>query len=417
MHKSIFIFIIFLLIEVSLSFFDKESPVITLDLKSFDEKVLKSKDIWLILFYNPEKGDSKDLKPEYEKAATAMKDIFKFGAVNILSEKLFLTKYNIPSSPTMKFFGTNKTEAPKDFTTRAKASDIIEKIILKAQSIAKNNINIKDDEAVLYDIEHNPNIVVLNDENFDETITKNELMWLVAIHSPKCGVCKKLLPEWVKAAERLKGKAVFAIIDGLNNRKTSNRFSLKGYPLIKIFSPGFGRMKKIENYDGPRDENGIVDYVLKKYESYLYVKEPPQIVNQNVLNDECIYRDGFCIISIFPNIMKSSAVERNTFINEIKKVSKNYKYKPVHFVWAQEGDFYKFEKNNKINKYPVSIGVDFRNKKYSIHNYKNNFDEFSLESYIKILLDGKENLMEYKEGLEISQVSEWDRKDYMNEDL
>ena len=49
-------------------------------------------------------------------------------------------------------------------------------------------------------------------------------------------------------------------------------------------------MKKIENYDGPRDENGIVDYVLKKYESYLYVKEPPQIVNQNVLNDECIYR-------------------------------------------------------------------------------------------------------------------------------
>jgi hypothetical protein len=225
------------------------------------------------------------------------------------------------------------------------------------------------------------------------------------------------LPEWVKAAERLKGKAVFAIIDGTVNRQTAGRFSIKGYPTIKTFTPGFGRMKKIESYDGPRDADGIVQHVLHKLEVYMYVKEPPQITNQNVLNDECAFKEGFCIISILPNIMKSKAVERNNFIYEIKKVAKNYKFKPLHFVWAEEGNFYKFEKNNNINKYPVSIGVDFKNKKYSIHTYKTNFDEFSLEVFVKNLLEERESLNEYKGGLEISEVAEWDRKDYMNEDL
>lgn len=417
MFKStILIFSLFSIASTS-SFFDSESPVINLNLQSFEEKVMKSKDVWLILFYNPDKDDSKTLKPEYEKAALAMKNIFKFGAANILEEKLFKVKYKFDSSPTMKFFGINKEEAPQDFTSPPKASSIIENVILKAQSIAKSRLNIKDDAAILYEVEHNPNIVVLNDNNINDIISKNELMWLVAIYSPKCGVCKKLLPEWVKSAERLKGKAVFAIIDGTVNRETAGRFSIKGYPTIKIFAPGFGRMKKIENYDGPRDADGIVQYVMTKLDAYMYVKEPPQITNQNVLNDECAYKEGFCIISILPNIMKSSALERNNFIYEIKKVAKNYKFKPVHFVWAEAGNFNKFEKNNNINKYPVSIGVDFKNKKFSIHTFKSNFDEFSLEGYAKSLLEERESLSEYKGGLEISGVAEWDRKDYMNEDL
>lgn len=417
MFKSIILIFALFSIVLSDSFFDPQSPVVTLNLQSFEEKVMKSREVWLILFYNPDKEESKQLKPEYEKAALAMNNIFKFGAANILEEKLFKVKYKFDSSPTMKFFGINKEEAPLDFTSPPKARSIIENVILKAQSIAKNRLNIKDDAAILYEVEHNPNIVVLNDNNLNDIISKNELMWLVAIYSPKCGVCKKLLPEWVKAAEKLKGKAVFAIIDGTVNRQTASRFSIKGYPTIKTFAPGFGRMKKIDSYDGPRDADGIVQYILRKLEVYMYVKEPPQITNQNILNDECAFKDGYCIISLLPNIMKSKALERNNFIYEIKKVAKNYKFKPVHFVWAEEGNFYKFEKNNNINKYPVSIGVDFKNKKYSIHTFKGNFDEFSLEGFAKSLLEKRESLNEYKGGLETSGVAEWDRKDYMNEDL
>ena len=416
MLKLVYFTIIIILFNFSESSLNLEVPVINLNSQNFEEKVLKSKEVWLILFYSDNEEFNK-LKPEYEKAALAMKDIFNFGSINILNEKQIALKYKINSNPLMKFFGTNKTDEPKDFISRPKARAIVEKLILRAQSLAKEKLNIKDEEAVLYDIEHNSDIVVLNDQNFEEVVEKNELMWLIAIYSPKCGICKRLLPQWLKASKRLKGKAVFAIIDGTINRKIAKRFSLKGYPLIKILSPGFGRMKKIEDYDGPREENGIVEYVLEKHESYMYVKEPPQIINQDVIKNECISNGGYCIITLFPDIMESSARERNTFIDSIKNVANQYKFKPVHFLWAQKGDFNKFENNIKATKYPITIGVDFKNKKYSVNEYNNDFDEFSLEGYIKRLLDRKVNLNEYNGGLEISSVNEWDRKDYFNEDL
>ena len=383
----------------------------------FEENVLKTKSIWLILFYNPEKEDSKNLYLEFEKAAFGLKDIFKFGSININTEKKLALKYEISSSPKIKFFGINKEELPQEFDSIPTASSIIEKMILKVQSLAKKNINITDEEAILYNVEHNSEVVVLNDNNYEEIIRNNELMWLVAIHSPKCGICKRLFPHWAKAAERLKGKAKFAIIDGLINKKISQRFSLKGYPLIKIFSPGFGNAKKIEDYNGPRDENGIVEYVLKKYDSYMYIKEPPQITSTDILKNECISKEGYCIINILPDIIKSSKNERLRLINNMKIVASNYKFKPFHFLWAQEGDFYKFEKNLKISKYPVTIAVDFKNNKFSYKKYEKVFDEFSLEAFIKNLLDKKETLLEYNGGLEITKIKEWDRNDYFNEDL
>jgi len=78
---------LFWLFGFSKSFFSSDSSVITLNTKTFNEKVLQSNDIWLLLFYNPENEDCKILKPEYEKAALAMKDMFKLGAIDIKSEK------------------------------------------------------------------------------------------------------------------------------------------------------------------------------------------------------------------------------------------------------------------------------------------------------------------------------------------
>jgi len=416
MFNKVFIFLVLILIGLSQSFFSPDSAVITLDSQAFEKKVLDSNDIWLILFYS-ENEEFNTLKPEYEKAALALKDMFHLGAIDAKTSKSLLSKYKITYTPTMKFFGTNKDEEPKDFSSKQRATAIIEKMFLKVQSFANTKLNITDDEAVLYSIEHNPDIVQLNDKNFDDTIKKNELMWLILFYSPKCGICKKLLPQFVKAHQRVKDKAVFAIIDGLINRQSARRFGLSGYPFLIVYSPGFGNTKKVEEYNGPRDENGIVDYILKKNELYGYVREPPQITNQDMLKQECINKEGYCIITLFPHIMKSSAKERNTYIGSIKRVSQNYNFKPAHFVWAQEGDFHRFEKNIKINKYPVTIGVDFKKRLFSYKKYNDNFDHNSLNSFIQNLLDGKEKMMNYAGGLEISETEKWDRKDYMNDEL
>ena len=417
MIKKAVIFLSLILLGESQSIFSPDSEVITLDSQTFEKKVLNSNDIWLILFYNQENRELKYLKPEYEKAALAMKGIFNLGAVNAESNKVLFSKYNITLTPTMKFFGKNKDEEPKDFSSQLSARFIIEKMFLRVQSYVNSKINITDDEAILYDIEHNPNIVQLNDKNFDETIQKNELMWLIVFYSPKCGICKEFLPIFVKAYEKVKDKAVFGMINGLINRKSANRFDLIGYPHLIVYSPGFGRFKKLEEYNGPRDEDGIVNYILKKNELYDYMKEPPQITSQDVLKQECIDKEGYCIITLFPNIKKSSAQERNNFIRTIHNLAYDSKFKPVHFVWAQEGDFHKMEGNLKINKYPVMIGVDFKKKLFSVKKFDNDFDYKILDKYIKNLLEGKENMMNYIDGLEISQTEKWDRKDHINEDL
>ena len=106
------------------------------------------------------------------------------------------------------------------------------------------------------------------------------------------------------------------------------------------------------------------------------MKEPPQITNQDILKKECIDRKGYCIITLFPHIMKSSAQERNNFLRTIHNLAYDVKSKPIHFVWALEGDFHKMEENLKINKFPVMIGVDFNKnlfsiKKFLLYNFAN----------------------------------------------
>ena len=416
MFRKSFIFLVLIFIGLSQSFFSPDSAVITLDSQVFEKKVLDSNDIWLILFYS-ENEEFNKLKPEYEKAALALKDMFNLGAIDAKMEKSLLSKYKITYTPAMKFFSTNKDEEPKDFSSRIRATDIIEKMFLQVMSFANNKLNITDDEAILYSIEHNPEIVHLNDKNFDNTIQKNELMWLIVFYSPKCGICQDFLPIFAKASEKVKGKAVFGMINGLINYYSAKRFDLSGYPHLVVYSPGFGRFKKVEEYNGPRDEDGIVNYIIKKNELYDYVKEPPQITNQEILKQECIDREGYCIITLFPHIIKSSAKERNTFIRTIHNLSYDIKSKPIHLVWAQEGDFHKMEKNLKINKFPVMIGVDFKKNLFSIKKFNNDFDYKNIDNYIKNLLEGKENMMNYVGGLEISDTEKWDRKDYINEDL
>uniref|UniRef100_A0A3P8TK48 Protein disulfide-isomerase n=1 Tax=Amphiprion percula TaxID=161767 RepID=A0A3P8TK48_AMPPE len=102
-------------------------------------------------------------------------------------------------------------------------------------------------------------VLELGDADFDYLATEHETM-LVKFYAPWCGHCKKLAPEFDRAATRLKGSVRLAKVDCTTHSETCGRFGVSGYPTLKIFRYG----RDSAPYDGPRTAEGIYQYMKKQ---------------------------------------------------------------------------------------------------------------------------------------------------------
>ena len=85
-----------------------------------------------------------------------------------------------------------------------------------------------------------PDVLVLDPENFDATIAKYSHA-LVEFYAPWCGHCKQLAPQWSSAATTLKTEApgvAVAKVDADKHRELGERFEVQGFPTIKWFVGG-----------------------------------------------------------------------------------------------------------------------------------------------------------------------------------
>ncbi|CAM6081511.1 unnamed protein product [Calypogeia fissa] len=107
-------------------------------------------------------------------------------------------------------------------------------------------------------------VLVLDVSNFTDTVEKHDFI-VVEFYAPWCGHCKKLAPEYERAAATLKSHdppIILAKVDANEeeNKPLAEEFGVKGFPTLMIIR---NKGEVISDYKGPREEAGIVDYLKK----------------------------------------------------------------------------------------------------------------------------------------------------------
>ena len=96
---------------------------------------------------------------------------------------------------------------------------------------------------------------------------------MLVFYAPWCGHCKKLLPEYEKAANKLKEnnpKLVLAKMDATENEIES--VEITGFPTIKFY-PGNKKDKKPMDYNGERTMDGIIKYLQTNCANKIVLEE------------------------------------------------------------------------------------------------------------------------------------------------
>ncbi|VDN81419.1 unnamed protein product [Brugia pahangi] len=280
-------------VEKKESEFQQNGGVFVLNERNF-MSFLQQHPTALVEFYAPWCGHCKALAPEYAKAAKKLKvPLAKVDATveTKLAETYF--SYNIEEFPTLKFWQNGKD--PIVYDRGLESNEIIQWVLEKTDPTYKA-----------------PPLAVakLTKEKFSGFITLHQLV-LVKFYAPWCGHCRKLAPEYEKAARKLKSAGIMlAEVDSTVEKSLSAEFNITGYPTLYIFRNG----KKFD-YKGSRDTEGIVKHMLEQAEPALRkinsVKEAQHFMRKDDITVIGFFSDGKA--KLLESLSEAAEMVRNDF--------------------------------------------------------------------------------------------------------
>ncbi|XP_048340459.1 protein disulfide-isomerase A5 [Sphaerodactylus townsendi] len=179
-------------------------------------------------------GVCKRMMLSFQQAATELKGMYVLAGMNIYSSEFEKIKeeYNIRGYPTICYFEKGKLLFNFE-NYSATAKDIAE--WLKNPQPPKPQA-----PEAPWSEEDNP-VYHLMDDDFDKFMKEHPSV-LVMFYAPWCGHCKKMKPEYEKAAEMLHADSdrtgVLAAVDATVNKAVAERFHISGFPTLKYFQDG-----------------------------------------------------------------------------------------------------------------------------------------------------------------------------------
>lgn len=216
-----------------------------------------------------------------------------------------------------------------------------------------------------------------------------------------------MAPEWEAAATKLKGSVKLGAVDATVHTSLASKYGVKGYPTIKLFKAG--KKNKAQDYNGPREAPGIVDYALQILDESGVPPNVPQITNKGVFDERCAGTGGkICAIMVVPHIMDSSAKERNRYLDTLSNVAKEFR-STMSFGWTEIGAQSGLEASLGVNFAPTLLVLSLEKKVGSL--MKVSWSEGNAKSYLNGALAGKEKMESIKDIPAIVKATGWDGKD------
>ncbi|ORX82201.1 thioredoxin-like protein [Basidiobolus meristosporus CBS 931.73] len=122
-------------------------------------------------------------------------------------------------------------------------------------------------------------VVAITEKNFRKEVLETEQVVLMEFFAPWCGYCQKLVPDYKKVAQNLKGLVKVAAVDcdDEQNKPICATYGIQGFPTIKLFPSELKLDAKHPNkatklpidYTGPRSAKAMVDFAVSKIPSYV----------------------------------------------------------------------------------------------------------------------------------------------------
>ncbi|XP_057522786.1 protein disulfide isomerase-like 2-3 [Amaranthus tricolor] len=384
--------------------YSASSPVLQLTPSNFKSKVLNSNGIVLVEFYAPWCGHCQALTPIWEKAATVLKGVATVAALDADAHKSLAQEYGIKGFPTIKVFVPGK--GPVDYMGARDVKPIAEFALQQVKALLKDRLNGKTGGSS--DKKSEPSVSVeLNSRNFDELVLKSKDLWVVEFFAPWCGHCKKLAPEWKKAANNLKGKVKLGHVNCDEEKSLMSRFKVQGFPTILVF--GADKESPFP-YEGARTASAIQSYALDQLETSTAPPEVIELTSPDVMEEKC-GSAAICFVSFLPDILDTKAEGRNKYLEMLLSVAEKFKRSPYSFVWISAGKQPDLENNVGVGGYGYPAMVALNVKKGAYAPLKSAFELDHIVEFVKEAGRGGKGNLPMANTPKIEKIEAWDGKD------